>query len=179
MGRMKTVAGAVMALALVAAPALAQGGQGRGGMDGRGMRAGGPAGMERNPAEFVLQHRADLALTAEQVGQLEAIQARVQQENGPRWEQLRAVFGERSPADMSVEERQQLRDRMGELQPVREEIRATNRAAGEQIHAILTDEQDAKLRPMMQRGNRGDRGDRPARGHRGKRGGQGGGPIGG
>ena len=172
--KMKAMAGAALALALVAAPVAAQAGSGMGPGPrmGRGMRAGGPGAMERTPAEMVLQHREELGLTADQVRQLEAIQKRVAAENGPRWERLKAAFGDQAPADMTVEERQALRQKMQELQPVREEIRATNRKAGAEIHELLTDEQEATLRPLMHQGNRGGRGGGPGRGmHRGPGGG--------
>jgi Spy/CpxP family protein refolding chaperone len=161
--------GALAALVLMAAPVAAQG-RGDGPPMGRGMMRGGPGAMERNPAAVVLDHRDALELTAEQVDALESIRDRVQEENGPRWEQLKAAFGEAAPAEMSVEERDAFRARMQELRPVREEIRATNRAAGQEIHEILTDDQEQKLRPIMHEGRRGP-------GHM-RRGGRGGGPHG-
>lgn len=165
--------GALAALVLVAAPLAAQG-QGRGPAMGRGMMRGGPDGMGRNPVAVVLDHRAELELTADQVRQLEAIRERVEAENGPRWERLKAAFGDADPSQMSDEERQALRERMRELQPVRQEIRATNRAAGGEIHEILTEEQETRLRPIMHEG----RGNRQGPGHM-RRGGRGGGPRGG
>lgn len=167
--RMKALAGVALALALAAAPAVAQGGAGAGPGHrmGRGMMAGGPGAMQRNPAEMVLQHREALDLTADQVRQLEAIRDRVEAENGPRRERMKAAFGDVAPAELTVEERQALRERMRELQPVRDEIRATNRKAGEEIHELLTDEQEATLRPLMHQGRRGDGPGRPGRGMRG------------
>jgi Spy/CpxP family protein refolding chaperone len=156
-GMMK-LASAVAALALVAAPLAAQAGQGRGpGHDrgpamGRGMMQGGPGAMVRNPAAVVLEHRDALELTAEQVRTLERVQARIETENGPRWEQIQAAFGDADPAELTVAERQALRDRMRELQPVRDAIRETNRTAMDEVHALLTDEQETALRGIMRRG---------------------------
>jgi hypothetical protein len=176
------------ALAVVTAPAVAQVGDPVRERPAFGQRAGPGAAMARNPAVAVLEHREALGLTAEQVRQIEAIQARVQQENAPRLEQLRAAFAERAvpdrPAfDMTAEERQALRERMRaqrEAQaPIREQMRETHRKAGEEIHGILTPEQETQLRSIRRarmdelrremrdrRGGewRGPRGQRPARG---------------
>ena len=147
MGSNWRIGGLAAALVLLAAPLAAQGrGQGPG---MPGMRGGGPGAMERNPAALVLDHRAELDLTDEQVSRLEVIRERVAGENGPRWEQLREAFGDVAPQELSVEERQALRDRMRELRPLRQEIRATNRAAGQEIHEILTVEQSTALRTIM------------------------------
>lgn len=152
MRNIRTAIGVLAALGLAAAPAVAQAGPGgRGGM-GRGMAAGGPAAMARNPVEVLLDHGADLALTDEQATRLEAIRDHVAQENGPRWEQLRSAFGDKAPADMTVEERQELRERMRALDPVRSEIRETNRKAMDDARAVLTPEQAEKLPGLMHRG---------------------------
>lgn len=170
------VGGAVVAMALLALPLAAQGrGQGPA-AGGRGMMMGEGA-MARNPAAMVLNHQDALELTAEQRSMVEAIRDRVESENAPRHAQLRAVFGDADPREMTPEEREALRTRMRELQPVRAAIQATNRAAGAEIHELLTAEQEDRLRPLM-------RADRPGRGggpgdrhhpHRGKRGPRGGG----
>lgn len=155
--RMATVAAA---LALMAAPAMAQGGPGRGQgpAGGRGLMMGGPEGMARNPVAVVLDHQDQLELTAEQVETLNQMKARLDEVNGPRWEQLKAAFGDVDPAELSVEERQALRDRMQELAPVREEIQASNRAVMASVHELLTDDQEAQLRGIMRRGPRGPEG---------------------
>ncbi len=159
--------GAFIALALVATPVLAQGGQGRPGM-GAGMR--GPAEMQRNPVEVLLDHQQELSLTSEQVAKLETIRDQVKRENGPRWEQMKQAFGDKAPADMTVEERQQARERMQALQPVRDQIRETNRKAMTDARALLTPDQLTRMRGLMRRGpdDRPGRGNRPGRGmHRG------------
>lgn len=178
MRRMLKVAGTVAAMALVASPLMAQG-RGNAPM-GRGMMMGGPDGMARNPAEVVLEHREALELSAGQVQKLEAIRDRVARENAPRLAQLSQAFGDVDMRDMTVEERREVRDqmreRMRELAPVRDEMRATNRAAGREIHEILTPAQEARVRAIMHEGRRGDR---PARGQRPARGPRGGGAGGG
>ena len=148
------------ALALVAMPLAAQGGPGRGtgaGM-GRGMMQGGPEAMARNPVAVVLDHQEELELTAAQVESLEGLRARLEEENGPRWEQLRSAFGDVAPAELTVEERQALRARMQELAPVRQEIREANRAVMTEVHELLSDEQETALRGIMRRGPQGPAG---------------------
>jgi hypothetical protein len=176
---MKRVVQAVMVaagLAVLAAPALAQVGEpvpARAAAEARGMRDGAPMAMARNPAAAVLARREALGLTADQVRQLEAIQARVERENTPRVERLRALHGERQAMDrgrmrdMSAEDRQQMRaqmrERMDQLRPVMEELRATNRAAGDEIRGLLTAEQHEQFRELR----RSERRDGAWRGPRG------------
>lgn len=147
------VVGAAAAILLVAAPLVAQQGpvrQQRPGM-GRGMMAGGPGAMARNPVSVVLDHQEELELTAEQVGTLEGLQARLEEENGPRWAQLEAAFGDTDPAELTVEEQHQIQERMQELAPVREEIRAANRAVMAEVHELLNEDQETTLRSIMPR----------------------------
>lgn len=151
------ITSAAAALALVAMPLAAQGGPGRGmgaGM-GPGMMQGGPEAMARNPVAVVLDHPEVLELTAAQIETLEGLRARLEEENGPRWEKLRSAFGDVDPAEMTVEERQALRARMQELAPVRQEIRAANRAVMAEVHELLNDEQETALRGIMRRGPHG------------------------
>lgn len=149
------ISSAVAALALIAAPLAAQGGAGRQGPAmGRGMMQGGPEAMARNPATVVLEHRAELNLTDDQVTNLEAIQDEIQKQNGPRWEQLKAAFGGDDPAEMTVEQRQELRQKMQELAPVRDSIQQTNRTLMASFHETLTTEQQHTLQQLMSRRGR-------------------------
>lgn len=166
----RSVLTALGALVLVVAPLAAQGRPGR---PGAGWWMRGPAEMVRNPMQVLLDHKADLALTADQVQKLEAIRAKVDKENGPRWEQLKKAFGDKAPADMTVEERQALRERMQALQPVSDKVRETNRTATTEARALLTPEQLTKMRDIMRRGP----GNRPGRGGPGGSGGYRGGPT--
>jgi hypothetical protein len=174
--RMVQVVTVVAGLAVVAVPVVAQVGEPvreRPTLEARGMRAGAPMAMARNPAAAVLAQREALGLTADQVRQLEAIQERVERENAPRIERLRAVHGEREAMDrsrirqMSADERQQLRqqmhDRMEQVRPVMEEVRQTNHAAGDEIRGLLTAEQHAQFRELR----RAERRDGAWRGPRG------------
>jgi hypothetical protein len=163
-------------LAVLVAPALAQVGEPvpeRPALEARGMRDGAPMALARNPAAAVLAQREALGLTADQVRQLEAIQARIERENAPRLERLRALHGERQAMDrsrirdMSADERAQLRaqmrERMEQLRPVMQELRETNRAAGDEIRGLLTAEQQTQFRALR----RSERRDGAWRGPRG------------
>jgi hypothetical protein len=188
MRRIATAMTIAAGLAVMAAPAVAQVGtdaRERPAFQGRGMMAG-PGIRAQNPGALLLERRAELGLTADQVRQIEAIQARVQQQNAARIEQLRAAHAdrpERNFRDMSAEERQQLRaqmrERMEELQPLRQALRETNRAAGQELHALLTDAQREQLRTLRReqmrefRGQRGERGAGEWQGRRGERRGDG------
>jgi hypothetical protein len=170
--RMVQVVAAVAGLAVVAVPVVAQVGEPvreRPALEARGMRAGAPMAMARNPAAGVLAQREALGLTADQVRQLEAIKERVERENAPRIERLRAVHGEREAMErsrirqMSAAERQQLHDHMAQVRPIMEEVRQTNHAAGDEIRALLTEEQHAQFRELR----RAERRDGAWRGPRG------------
>ncbi len=181
MTRMKTAA-MVTALALMAVPALAQGpgrGMGPGQMGpgqrmGPGMLSGGPGMMLRNPAEVVLDHQEELELTGEQVRQVQTIRDGLEAENALRIATIMDAIGDIVPSELTIEERYQLRETMRELRPVREEIREANRQAGQQIHALLTDDQERTLFRIMHAdrpgGDRGMHRRRPV-GPRGPRGG--------
>ncbi len=157
MRKILTAMTAAAALAVVAAPAMAQVGREVGerpAIQGRGMM-GGVGARAQEPGTLLLERRAELGLSQEQVQRIEAIQARVRQENEPRLEQLSTAMeelGDRDFRAMTVEERQQLRrqvqEHMRQLEPVRRAIRETNRAAGEEIHGLLTAEQQQKLREL-------------------------------
>lgn len=150
MGKMKQAIVALAAVALLSGPAVAQG-AGQGGRGQAQAEWDGPGSMARNPVAVLLERREALGLTAEQVTKMEAIQARVERENAPRIEQLRAVMGDRNPRDLTADERLQLRERRQALAPVRDEIRETNRTAMTEVRGMLTAEQQAMMRETMRR----------------------------
>jgi hypothetical protein len=219
----------IIAVAIAAAPLALEAQTPRAERGQAGMRAGGVG----NPAERVLRHREALSLTADQVRQLEQLQARFAAENRPLLDQVRAVrpeFGQRearegmrpraerlteeqreqlrqrreqmaqaSPEERAAlraelreemrqraaartpEERQEMRERMrgaranpevraqmDALRPVMQQLRENHTQAREQVQAVLTTEQTAKLRELWgQRG--GIRGEGMRRGPRSSR----------
>jgi predicted transcriptional regulator len=166
--------------------------------------------------ERLAQLRAELELSDDQVGRLQAIAERLRHQNAPLVEQLRASGawqGQRSGAgvreretgrltpeqrqqrrqqfeSMTPEQREALRQQMQErrrgaeesasargqrrlpeeLRPAVEQIRTNTRTAMEEARAVLTAEQQIRLREIVQQ-RRASAGERrgQARGHRGAR----------
>lgn len=150
------MAGLVLGALLVAAPVVAQ----------RGMRQGPPgdsAWGPRNPAAVMLEHRDALELRADQVRQLEAIQAKLEDQVAPLRERLVALHGDApmqrrdgSFLNMTEAERAAVLARREEARPIALEIMGLNRAAGVQAHEVLDPGQRALVMQLMQR--RGMRG---------------------
>lgn len=151
------------------------------------------------PLALLLEQRAELGLTAEQVSRLEAIQEEVRQKNAPLMDQMRASgafpggqrMRQRAEA-MTPEQRGAMREQMRErraagaagqraergrpmqgqrqlpeeLRPLMQQIQQNNRAALEQVRAVLTVEQQARARQLVEqrrgepRGTRGSGGSR-------------------
>lgn len=130
------------------------------------------AGRGQRPAPIsrILEQRAALGLSAEQVSRLEAIQQRLQQQNAPLIEQLRAsgAWQERGQNGERGQQRgpgaRGERQIPEELRPVMQQLRENNRTAMQQVQEVLTAEQRARLRELMQQHRRGEgRGARPGR----------------
>ncbi|MEW5930851.1 MAG: hypothetical protein AB1941_25600 [Gemmatimonadota bacterium] len=168
----------VLAAALLAAapaPALlAQQGPGAAGahaqhQDGRQGRHG----PRFSPVAALLEHRAELKLTGDQVSRLESIQRDLEQKNEPLHRQLEAARPQRRQGERQAppteQELQAMRARMEQIRPQIEQLRANQQAAMEQVRSVLTDEQEQAARQYL-RGPRGERGERGARGERGERG---------
>jgi Spy/CpxP family protein refolding chaperone len=158
------------ALLLAAGPALAQ---------APAPRDWGEHAM--SPMTMILEHRAELELTDDQVARLEAIGTQLRERTAPLRERMREAMADmpvpgahaehgarsegaprerRAPRAMTPEQREAIHSRMTELRPVREEIRAIRLQARDDARAVLTADQQQKLRELMQahRGHRGPRG---------------------
>lgn len=115
------------------------------------------------PLARVLQHRAELGLTTDQVTRLEGIQQRLQAQNAPLLEQLRASgAGQRAEGaarerrQLTPEQREQMRERMQnmteeERRALREQMRqrrqqGERRAPGARGERQIPEE----LRPVVQ-----------------------------
>jgi Spy/CpxP family protein refolding chaperone len=136
--------GYVVAAMLVIAPVSlsAQG--------GAGGRPGG-MGMRGNAASLVLEHRAELKLTDEQVKKLKELEAQakdVREKNAPLLEEMRASG--KSPRDMTDAEREHYRPAMEAM-----------RNLSMQLMQILTPEQVEILKSINPMGGPGRRGDGP------------------
>ena len=181
------LAGALLAAPLALAAQTPDAPAHRGPHAGMMMRGGPGGGLAA-----MLQKRAELNLTAEQVARLEAIERDLRARNEPLRQQIAAAMPERAERPrmteeqrramreqrrersearprMTEEQRQQMRARMEQVRPVMQQMRANTRGAMEQARAVLTEEQRARLQQQMQerRGQRG--GERGMRGRTGER----------
>lgn len=108
-----------------------------------------PARRAENPAQRLLAHRAELALTAEQVKKLEAMdrqlgaadQAVVAKLEGLRPKPVGEPLRMR---DMSAADRAKLQENRAELQPLMKQLRTSHQQAITDIRALLTPEQARK-----------------------------------
>lgn len=130
-----------------------------------------------SPMTYILEHRAELELSDQQVARLEAIGTSLRARTTPLRERMREAMGDLpvprpraergprgaraprgdrvAPRPMTPQQREAMRERARELRPVREEIRALRREAREEARAVLTAEQQEKLRDLI-RARRGE-----------------------
>lgn len=126
------------------------------------------------PVTAILEHRAELGLTADQIARLEAVDRRLRERIAPVREQMREARGEmprpgargergargqrvpRAPRPMSPEQRAAARERMDaararmqEMRPELEELRESRREAMDEVREVLTEEQQGRLRELM------------------------------
>ena len=99
----------------------------------------GPRGGPPRPIEMLIEHRQDLGLSDDQVAKLKA----VQEANRPQVEALR---------DLTPEQR-------------REKMEAIMKDSKAKIDAILTPEQQKKVKEMRAKGGKGGKGGKERRGH--------------
>lgn len=141
---MKRIVMAAVILLLAPGALFAQGG-GRMGGPGMGMGMG-----AMNVARLLIENRAEIALTDDQVAKLEVIADTLQAKNAPFLEELRATRGGGGMRNMSEAERTKMRATM-------QALRANAEAAQKEIDAILTAEQKPKADAVIER-NRPRRG---------------------
>jgi hypothetical protein len=116
-------------------------------------RPHGPA--DRPALGFLLQHRAELGLTDNQIGTLQQIAQRLEQQNEPLLQQLRdagiPVRRERRDGvrEMTPEQRRELRQRMETHRPTLMQLRQNTNTAMQQARDVLTAEQQERMREIM------------------------------
>jgi Spy/CpxP family protein refolding chaperone len=116
-----------------------------------------PAAGAQGPAERLLAHRAELALTADQVQKLEAIDKRQDQQDKEVIAKLEALRGkpvgqplrmrELAPAD-----REKLQANRNELQPLMQQLRTSHQAAIADVRGVLTSEQSSRAGQYLYQG---------------------------
>ena len=99
---------------------------------------------QANLIEQVLQHKADLALTAEQVGKLETLSTQLSEKQKPIIEEMRKQReGGARPREMTEAQREEARKTMEKLRAHREE-------ALNALNDVLTDEQEQKVKGFLE-----------------------------
>jgi len=139
-----------------------------GGMAEGGMMGGPMAGPVANPAEFLLAHTGDLALTDAQVTRLASIARRAaerRQAMRTTMDSLRPERGRGMMRDSAA--REQFRQRMDQLRPTMERLREQTRADRRDAIAVLTPDQQALAWERVAAASRGARGARRGPGMRG------------
>jgi hypothetical protein len=200
--KIRTIA---MALAVAGTPALlaaqqgtppVQGQRARPQLDSRGMRGHADG---RFPLRALINRRQQLNLTDAQVQRLTAIQQRLESQNRPLMERLRAQRqqaglpemrrpqqGERGQAargrrqgerrqrpQLTEQQRQALTRFREQSQPLRQQIQQNVQAAARDARAVLTEQQRQQVQQLMERrGRRGGRRDGQGRRNRGEHHGQ-------
>ncbi len=135
---------AALTLLVLPAALLAQGNRGERG--GRGFGAGGP-GM--NPVEMILEHRSELNLTADQVGKLESVAKKLDEQNQPIIAELQKLRGNGRSEELTEQQREQVRAAM-------EKVRDNREDAQKAVAEILTAQQEEQLHSFMPKpGERG------------------------
>jgi hypothetical protein len=141
--------------ALTAASAQGGGpdGPGRGAQQGSQHRRSSEAGA----VPKLLRHRADLALTDDQVEKLREIDRRLEEQNRPYVQQLIRIRHDMKlrsgvkPEDMTDEERQELRSHLAQARPLWEQISKNNHAAMREVGEVLNDQQKSQLRDLLRK----------------------------
>lgn len=138
----------VVLLAIFPAALLAQ--NPRGPAQGAGLQM-----AQSNPIQVVLDARAELKLSTEQVALLEPARARLEALNAPlvaRMDSLRQTLpaARGQGAGAGAGNREAMQAAMATLQPVREQIQANNRQALESIRPHLDAAQWARVNELVQ-----------------------------
>jgi hypothetical protein len=106
-----------------------------------------PVSADQGPVETLLEYRAQLNLTAQQVTRLEGIGREMAEANLPlasRLMEIRRAFRSRSfgpPDQMTPEERARFDAYLAEARPLMERIEGNNREAMRRVSDVLTQEQ--------------------------------------
>ena len=145
------VAIGAVALTAAAAPAMAQG-------PGKGH---GKRGEHTDRITRMIEHRAELGLTDDQVMRLESVRDRYVEQNKALREQIHQTIGDRPRPDESMknlsrEERheamkkrhEELLAQYPDLVPVFDQLKTNHEAMRDELHSILTQEQQDKLQEL-------------------------------
>jgi len=109
------------------------------------------------PIGFLLRHRAEIGLSDQQISRLEGIADRLERQNRPLREQLRAAGIPMGPERrevmraMSDEQRKEVRERLEHHRPTLVQMRDNAHSALEEARGVLTRDQARRMRALMPR----------------------------
>ena len=115
------------------------------------------------PIKLLLENRVVLSLSGEQVGQLEEIDRQMREANRPIYAQLFAMRQQMprvSERDMTPEQREAYQATLRTAEPLLAKIRKTNMVCMTRVGEILTDDQEARVRVLIDNQDRRDNGGR-------------------
>jgi hypothetical protein len=122
-----------------------------------------PGADEQRPLELLLEQRESLALTSEQLSRLEGIRTQLASANEPlvsrmmalrkEWQQQRQTT-RRGGAPQSAARLDRIRS---DAEPLRARIRQNNQRAMQEVNRLLTRDQRARLRGMVEERRRQER----------------------
>jgi hypothetical protein len=109
------------------------------------------------PIGFLLRHRAEIGLSDQQISRLEEIADRLERQNRPLREQLRASGIPMGPdrrevmSAMSDEQRKEVRERLEHHRPTLIQMRDNAKSALDEARGVLSREQVRRMRALMPR----------------------------
>jgi Spy/CpxP family protein refolding chaperone len=143
------------ALVLISAPLEAQQTRPQPGHESRSLRH-----AHDGPVQRLLDHRAELGLTPEQVTRLEVIDRQMDDANRPLIQQLTQIRRQLPRGrELTAEEREKHRSQLRSAEILLKRIEENNMICMRQVGEILTDNQKSQLRVLLERERRTD-GDR-------------------
>ena len=119
---------------------------------------GGPHRRPPSSLELLLKNQQELALTTEQVTQLEALQTALDQKNAPLQEQLEALRPPRPPGPPPSDaermkgpppETEEMRALRQQVEPLFTQLRANDEAAYAQAETLLSERQKARAQELI------------------------------
>ena len=116
-----------------------------------------PTAPVQAPAERLLAHRAELALTADQVQKLEAIDRKYEQQDKETVARLEAVRGKPigeplRMRELAAADRAKLVASREQMQPLMQQLRSSHQAAIAELRGVLTAEQSTKANQYLYQG---------------------------
>lgn len=119
---------------------------------------GGPHHRPPSSLELLLKNQQELALTSEQVAQVQALQTALEQQNAPIHQQLEALRPPHPPGPPPSDaermkgpppETEEMRARRQQAEPLFTQLRTNDEAAYAQAQTLLSDSQKARAQELL------------------------------